>query len=323
MVKNPYVAFQLWLSLEANATQDFNPSLLSIIRTLYALNRSDLFTFLLPNTLFGLIGVLSSPILTNPSPTSSPPSLASILTILPFILFYNILHLSIFSASNQRLSASEDALNKPYRPIPSGLITSPQMTTLLFFLIPCALGHAYLLSTPEETALLIALTWMYNDLNGNTGFIRRSLLNAIAYGLCNSGALRVALSLSSPTSSVSPLGHTWIWMISLIIFTTVHIQELKDQVGDAAIGRSTMPLYFGDQIARWTIAVPVAFWSVFAPVWMGVGWVGYVVPCFLGAVVATRVLWYREEKADKLSWEIWAGWVISFYALPLIRSCGW
>lgn len=60
-------------------------------------------------------------------------------------------------------------------------------------------------------------------------------------------------------------GQQWHWMIGVIVFTTLQVQDLCDQEGDRDRGRRTIPVIFGDNVARWTVAIPIAFWSYVAP----------------------------------------------------------
>ena len=81
-----------------------------------------------------------------------------------------------------------------------------------------------------------------------------------------------------------------------------------------------MPLVLGDGATRWSIVLALAYWSVFVPAFWRVGVYGFVIPAGLAAVIAARVLWWRDAEADCLSWKLWTWWTAVVYALPLLRS---
>ena len=288
--------------------------LLSTLGIIWDLTESDFWTFVIPDTLFGIFGALSGQVLTDASSAAT----LKILQRFPLVLVYTWLNLVIFDLANQRDSSAEDAINKPHRPIPSGRLNSLQMRRLLLISIPSVLVVSFMLEVWQETALLIALTWMYNDLaGGDESFIIRNLIIAVAFGLYNYGALRVACGTNSaPTVE----GHRWAALISGVIFSTMQVQDLKDQKGDKVRSRSTAPLVLGDAIARWTIVVPVIMWSFVCPYFLKVGIWGYLLPVGTGLLIAIRTLLYRDSKEDNFTWEIWAGWLIILYMLPLVKN---
>lgn len=174
------------------------------------------------------------------------------------------LNVLVFSVSNQREAGSilEDSLNKPWRLIPSGKCTPEQARRLMLVLTPLVLFTCYFhFGATEETGLCLLTTWLYNDLGGtNEHFTIRNGLNGIAYVLYGSGALRIALGRTDKALPCPAYG--WLGPIAMIIFTTMLVQDLKDQVGDRARNRSTTPLDLGDGVSRWSVAIGVAIWSV-------------------------------------------------------------
>ena len=68
-----------------------------------------------PETAFGILGVLTGPLLT----TNPDPRAMGVLWRIPKVLLWNWLNV-FFDIANQRLPQSilEDTINKPWRPIP-------------------------------------------------------------------------------------------------------------------------------------------------------------------------------------------------------------
>ncbi|KAK7917500.1 digeranylgeranylglyceryl phosphate synthase protein [Apiospora marii] len=299
----------------------------------WLITQDDFGTFVGPNTAFGIFGALAGPLfLVQPLPASA------VLLRLPAVILFNWSNLLVFDLANQRLpeSALEDAANKPWRPVPSGLLTSDQLRRAMLVLLPLVLGLNHVLfDTGTETALLFALTWMYNDLGGgDDGWIQRNVIIAAAFGLYNLGSVKVASG--GPLSGLTPDAVLWILVISAVILTTMQVQDLKDQEGDRQRGRRTAPHVLGDGAARWTIAIPVGAWSVVCTAFWGLGGCdggrsrgeapalsaplmvisAYVV--LLGAWVVFRCLTLRTPASDRATWQLWAFWTASLYALPCL-----
>ncbi|RYP06627.1 hypothetical protein DL764_003049 [Monosporascus ibericus] len=241
----------------------------SFLTLFWLLTESNAPTFVGPNTMFGICGAASGSWLI--SVPSSPPSALEIAKRLGLVVLFNWSNLIVFDLANQRLpeSAREDALNKPWRPVPRGLITSDQIRRTMLYLVPVlvALNH-FLLGTGVQSLVIMVLTWLYNDLRGgDDSFVGRNAIIAAAFAVYNYGSLKVAVGANATSaglfSGLTTTGATWVAIISLVIFTTMHVQDLQDQEGDRTRGRRSAPLVLGDWVARWTVAVPMVIWPAF------------------------------------------------------------
>ena len=276
---------------------------------------SDIDTFVIPEIAFGLFGALSGPVMT----TNRKADLVTIGSRIPHTVLWSWLNIVMFTLSNQRLpdSVKEDAINKPWRPIPAGRITGSQATQLLLFGIPIVFFASFYLGGFEETLLIACLTWMYNDLGGSEDYILRSPLLAAGYACWCSGSAKVA---SGHEYTMHRAAHQWIAMIAGVIFTTMQVQDLKDQEGDQARGRKTIPLVLGDKPARWTIAVPVLIWSIACPCFWSLQAFSFAISIALGLLVAFRVILLQGVAADRFTWKLWSLWLTFLYLLPVFKN---
>ena len=290
----------------------------SLVHTLLLFTYSEHVTVLAPWTAFGIAVALSGPPLT----TSTTDGLG-VLKRLPHTALWIWLNLLAFTISNQRLpeSVAEDAINKSWRPVPSGRITIVQTRRLLLVVIPIVVLAACKLGGLDTSMATLLMAWMYNDLGGaNDNFITRQLLNA---GGMASWCLGTALvACGDEQCSLSTKGYLWTAIPGAIILTTVQLMDLRDQAGDLASGRSTLPLVLGDTAARWTIVVAITSWSLVCPKLWSLGWQGSLLPLALGALISGRVLVLRTVKADRASWKLWGLWIFSIFMLPLVKNHG-
>lgn len=274
---------------------------------------SNFLTFVVPNTAFGILGALSGRSLT----TQENPSVVDVLQRLPLVMFFNWSNVFIFDLANQRLpeSVKEDLANKPWRPLPTGRVSSEQTRRLMLIAIPVVLALNFTFGVWRETALILILTWLYNDLKGGDEIIR-DLIIALAFALYNWGSLRIAIGAQT---DITKQGYTWIAIISGVILTTMQVQDLKDQAGDRGRGRCTVPLVLGDTISRWSIAIFILIWSCCCAFYWGLRPWTYVLPTMLGGFVAFRALWRRNSGDDSRTWKLWCMWMVVLYLLPLVH----
>ncbi|KAJ5291526.1 hypothetical protein N7478_000777 [Penicillium angulare] len=241
------------------------------------------------------------------------------LSRLPLMLAYTWFNLLGFAINNQRSprSISEDKLNKPWRPIAAGRLTPAQAHTAGRLSIVIAIAASIAAGGGFVQSILLAVFGtIYNDFGGGDNhWLVRNLLNAAGFTSFASGTLEVALQAAPSLSIIS-----WIFLVGLVVGTTVHVQDMYDQPGDAAAGRYTLPLVIGDEKARWSIACSVTAWSLFCPFYWSSSPVGYLAPLVLGLWVSTRSLTKRTVQEDRVTFRIYNAWLVALYALPMTHS---
>lgn len=223
----------------------------------------------------------------------------------------------LFTLDNQRQAGGieEDAINKPWRPIPAKRIMPEQTFYSLLAMIPVAIAFSALAGPLWECLTLIFLNCWYNNWGGgDTNWFVRSFLNCCGFINYGAGALRLATQ-----AEISPAGVEWLVMYGLVVLATIHVQDLRDLEGDKARGRRTLPVIIGDEACRWTVALPVTFWSFFCPYFWRLGPAAYLPSVVLGAYLSWRVLCKRTVQEDRTSLDVWCIWLASFYFLPYFR----
>ena len=218
---------------------------------------------------------------------------------------------------NQTTGVTEDSINKPYRPIPSGLITiheAERRWTVVWILFPIL---SYLLSGHE--AAFWAILWqaevgfcyvwpkpnnpvMRNMFTGVATFIIISLVNAIVVHEHADRDLNVILRAA--------LG-VWAGIV-------IQIQEFHDVEGDRMAGKRTLPLVLGEDRIWLMRQVTCGIFVVSHALFLGWGialaqssaWpisicaVGSL-QIVLGVAVGVRVVWSESVEMDKKSYFYW------------------
>lgn len=252
---------------------------------------------------------------------AEPVTTQDLISRIPHILTWTLLHLLFFTIGNQRRPGSilEDTLSKPYRPIAAKRISPKNAETLQTAVyLACLLfsiTHGGLISHLVTTALC----HLYNDLGGGTQtWLARNLINGVGNLAYCYGALDMACGTEKSPMTVSLA--CWLGVLALAISSTSHMQDLKDQAGDRAAGTRTVPLIYGDGAARSSLVGAMVGWTA---VCCG-GWAktasAHAGPVLLAVIIAWRALRYREARQDRLTQKLWNLWMLALFAIPMMNS---
>jgi 4-hydroxybenzoate polyprenyltransferase len=189
---------------------------------------------------------------------------------------------------------------------------------LLLVLHPFVFGITLCFGGARQGLLIMGLTYAYNGLGGGEHFIAKNLINAAAYVAFAFGATAVAHGAPVWNAAATK----WGGIIGAVVLSTAQMMDMEDQAGDGARGRRTLPLVIGDRAARWSIAVPVMAWAILTPWFWRIGSRGYIAPGVLGWMVAHRVLTKRTVRGDRTTFRLWNLWIMSIYALPVLKRMG-
>jgi 4-hydroxybenzoate polyprenyltransferase len=225
--------------------------------TLLLFTHDQFFDTIIPGTIFGLLATLS-----GPSLALRPSSSRSILPRTPLISTWLWLIILQFCLQNQCGTGSpeEDAINKPWRPIPSQRISLENAKKLLRVTHIVAGLTSWYLGTIYLFVVWTALSTLYNDFGGSdrNGLVRNMFCGG--FFTCSfGGALMIALG----PVDMSKEAVQWTFLVCwCILLTTIQTQEFRDEVGDRARGRRTLVTELGRTRALWTVYGTVGFWSL-------------------------------------------------------------
>jgi geranylgeranylglycerol-phosphate geranylgeranyltransferase len=153
--------------------------------------------------------------------------------------------------SNDLSDQAEDRINKPDRPLPTGVITSGQARVVAILLFTCALlCSAPLGLAPFLIALLaLGLLTLYNRQLKSAAGMGNVLIAGLAAGALLPGVVAV-------------YGWQWVRLLNLVpavlgLFFFVLARELlktvEDIAGDQTVGKRTFALAWGSQETRYII----------------------------------------------------------------------
>ncbi|RGP80064.1 hypothetical protein FLONG3_1835 [Fusarium longipes] len=294
--------------------------------TIWMFTKSDMPTSTGINTTFAIAGILAGPGAICNADIHWADMGKGILVALYFTW-----HLTLcFNLGNQRQPQSviEDGANKPWRPIPAGRI-SPELThRWQLAAIASLLALCFtVMGGWQETSFYLFCTWLYNERAwGDKSWWQRALMNACGINTNRVATLRVAVMAIQANTDVkfefTNKGLGWFLICAALVFTTIQVQDLRDQEGDKLIDRQTFPLILGDAPTRWITGVAVCIWSVLCPLYWGLGIVGCMLPVVTGTLVAAHMLLCRDRKSDQTSFRLVAVWWVSLYFLPMMSTRG-
>ncbi|EIW74578.1 hypothetical protein CONPUDRAFT_67100 [Coniophora puteana RWD-64-598 SS2] len=252
------------------------------VSILFLFTKSDIKTILVPVTAFAALSARS---------ISFGAHLRSTLWIW--------LHLLQFCIANQVRNPKEDSMNKPWRPIASGLISQANARSLRWAVCFICLGYSYFSGTLFISTSLSLAIFLNNDMSMDSHWLSRNFWVAYGYAMFNGGAMKVICSTSECIPENRFLRACI--FVSSIIFTTVQAQDFRDAAGDIASGRSTLPVVWPLASRRIELGLITLWSSIICILWD----VNAIVASFLitfGALIGLRFLLLRSARDDQQSY---------------------
>ncbi|KAI0384997.1 hypothetical protein F5Y04DRAFT_268981 [Hypomontagnella monticulosa] len=281
--------------------------LLYHLHTVYLFSRDNIKDIICIGFVFGTLNSLVAPLFSMGPPLS--------FNRVPFasykMLLWSWSNLFLFNLHNQRhpSSISEDVLNKPWRPIPAGRITSAQATRLMYLMYPITLLISLEVGGLGPCILEAFCCLWYNEWGGAANPFLKNLLNGLGFAWFLSGPFEVATGHSILAGNDKAV----IWVAILTYF--------RDMDGDRAAGRNTVPLVIGDKVARIVVLLGVAGWTGAACWYWEVSWIESLIPWASGGLMVGNLFYNRSREGDSFSWKLFPAWLLSLFLLPVIS--GW
>jgi 4-hydroxybenzoate polyprenyltransferase len=249
---------------------------------LYAFTRRDWTTAVLPGMIFALPALKQ----VHDHYQSPIPLTVPLVTLVTWLTLY----LYSFNLSNQIASIEEDRLNKPDRPLCTGLATAQETKVryMLASILFLALGLVRpLLLTPTLVWILAAIFLSFTSYGSH--WIGKNIIGMTI------GTWSLLVGAWRTIGPTTPEIDRQIFYISMWSGLLTQIQDLRDIKGDIAVGRRTLPIAFGDESSRWLIVL--AFGPVGLLLLLKGGFID--APPFSALLVAIHfVLAYRILKAS-------------------------
>ncbi|KAI1198639.1 hypothetical protein F5X97DRAFT_342534 [Nemania serpens] len=282
--------------------------------TIYLFSRDNIKDIIIMGFLFGCLNASVAPRF------SMGPALSieQLLLVAPKMLLWSWSNLFIFNLHNQRhgSAVAEDALNKPWRPIPAGRISTMQTTRLMYLMYPILLGvslrYGGLVPCVAETLFCL---W-YNEWGGASRPFTKNLQNGLGFACFFAGPLEVATGHS--VFAGRGKAAVWLAILTAAVTTTVHMQDFRDMDGDRVANRQTVPLAIGDFPARIIVALGIAFWTVAASCYWGASLTGSCAAWIAGGGLVVNLFRDRSQPGDAFTWKTWPAWVFGLFLLPLM-----
>jgi len=107
-------------------------------------------------------------------------------------------------------------------------------------------------------------------------------------------------SLAGSSHNIDAIAFRALRSSSLIILSTIHVQDFPDVEGDIVLNRKTVPI-IAPVISRALTSIMIIFWSIYtAIIWRIGNWCSGVL-LFVGLIVAWRLYFLRTTSEDKKS----------------------
>nr|WBQ21652.1 (-)-epi-alpha-bisabolol synthase [Stachybotrys sp.] len=283
--------------------------------TLYLFSATDIDCIIATSMVFGFLNAAIAPAL----------SMGPALTVLgmikaaPVMLLqvWGVLLLTEFHNQRHPESTAEDLINKPWRPVPSGRVTTQQVNILLYLIYPFNILVSSMVGglVPCLTTSVFAI-W-YNEFGGAADPFLKGWHNGVGITGFWAGTLEVATG--SSIFSGEGTAAVWLAILMAMVTTTSQMQDFRDMDGDAAAGRKTIPLVIGDMPSRILSGLSVFAWTATTCWYWNVSWQQGMLPTVTALALVGNLFRDRTRKGDAITWKLWSPWVFSLFFMPFLK----
>ncbi|KAG0700750.1 UbiA prenyltransferase family [Suillus ampliporus] len=226
-------------------------------------------------------------------------------------LFWVWFHLLQANISNQTYSAHEDAMNHPWRPVPSGRISVKDCRILRWgLMVFClTLSSIFSINVLISSALLTVVEIVHDDFGLSHHPIFKNLCNVGGYVTFELGATLVLCAQLCLTSM------TALTCSALVIVLTIHAQDFPDTNGDRMSGRQTLPIVAPEESRIYMLCVLPALSFILVSIW-NLGPLCSIVFVSIGFGVGLRFFHLRDEISDRSTYMLYNIWLMGTHLLP-------
>lgn len=255
----------------------------------------DMTTTMLPAFIFGITAVKHA----------WPIDTSKLILLAIQNLFYFWLYIYQFCLANQIAGIEEDRLNKPDRPLPSGMVTMEGarlrwiLSTSTFFI------SGYLFNVLGYTIIWIVVTLLLAFGHFDRHWFTK---NPVSMTLGTVAQLGATWEMITP---MTPVAWHWIVIVALFGGMPTCIQDFRDVIGDRLLNRQTLPLAIGNLPARivmsliFFLGVPFLLHiGLLSPLQSSLGWCFDVMFVSLSILIALRLICYQTIQADHTTYMI-------------------
>ena len=195
----------------------------------------------------------------------SCPTLSGLCSILLLALLFQM----AFDTMNQLVGVEEDAINKPHRPIPSGLISVRGcifrciIANAAYLLVGALHGIAPWCALWQLASVGYLLRFDKNWFYKNHVFIPAGIVVQFMTGVCLANVGMYSQEFVQ-----------WVFTFSAYFGVCATVQDIRDVAGDMALKRRTVPVILGLERTRYVFMVVMGIFSptvvrfvVLAPIW--------------------------------------------------------
>lgn len=269
--------------------------------------RNDIWAGILPGLAFTLIALRQA--------HAAPPDAARILA---WSVLYFWLYLYGHTLANQIVGIDEDRVNKPERPLPSGLVSREGAWRRLAVVTGLLIATGFLLGI-GRWALLWAATYLLLNFFGHRHWFWKNTLPMSA------GAVAMLCAAWEMVRPLTVVEWRTILCIAGFVAVTSPIQDFRDIDGDRVLNRRTLPIAVGERRGRILISLALVAWLPVAwlLLWSALGGPGgkafATALTILELAIAGRLLRFHGPAADhrtyRLYEQLYCLYVVSAFAL--------
>jgi 4-hydroxybenzoate polyprenyltransferase len=160
---------------------------------------------------------------------------------------YFWLYIYLFTLGNQINGIEEDRINKPFRPIPSGLVSRDGASQRLLVANTLFLTLGYYGKIFDLALLWTVCSYLHNFKFWSTHWLTRGVVMA-------AGVYSQLVPGYRIVQPIDDFHHLWFIVLAGVIFIILPLQDLRDMVGDKVVKRQTLPLVYGETFTRYYLA---------------------------------------------------------------------